>query len=96
MATVLLKRNLINLYSSLEANEMIDFRAMLLRQYVSENILVIQRGIATLIGLLLPVVELDNWSELKNLLDEALRSAPESVATFVLLNCLLYHFKPPK
>ena len=56
----------------------------------------IQRGIATLIGLLLPVVELKNWVELQTLLDQAIQSDPNSVATFVLLNCLLYHFKPPK
>ena len=42
------------------------------------------------------MIGLDNWAELKNLLDEAVRSAPNSAATFVLLNSLLYHFKPPK
>ena len=30
------------------------------------------------------------------MLEQAIQSAPNSVATFVLLNCLLYHFKPPK
>ena len=56
----------------------------------------IQRGIALIIGVLLPVIELKNWVSLQNLLDEAVKSAPNSVATFVLLNCLLYHFTPPK
>jgi len=29
------------------------------------------------------------------LLDQAIQSAPDSAATFVLLNSILYHFKPP-
>ena len=96
MATVLLKRNLVNLYSNLEPHEQVEFRNLLLNQYVKESMLVIQRGIATLIGILLPIVELKNWPELQQLLDQAIQSAPDSVATFVLLNNLLYHFKPPK
>ena len=96
MATVLLRRKLVNLYCSLEKAEQAEFRNILLNQYVNEKLLSIQRGIANLIGLLLPAVELKNWPELQGLLDQAIRSDPNSVATFVLLNCLLYHFKAPK
>lgn len=45
----------------LEENEKTEFRSVLLNQYIKENSIVIQKGIATLIGLLLPVVELKNW-----------------------------------
>lgn len=69
MSTVLLKRNIVNLYMALEEAEKTEFRALLLNQYAKENSIAIQRGIATLIGLLLPVVELKNWDELKRLLD---------------------------
>lgn len=96
MSTVLLKRNLVNLYVALTQPEKAEFRALLVNQYVREPSIAIQRGIATLIGILLPVVELKNWVELQKLLDQAVQSAPDSVATFVLLNCLLYHFRPPK
>lgn len=61
MATVLLKRNLVALYSGLTAQEQAEFRSLLLAQYVKENQLLIQRGIATLISMLLPVVEIKNW-----------------------------------
>lgn len=61
MSTVLLKRNIVNLYMGLEENEKTEFRSVLLNQYIKENSIVIQKGIATLIGLLLPVVELKNW-----------------------------------
>jgi hypothetical protein len=96
MATVLLKRNLVNLYGNLSPEEQKQFRDLLLSQYIKETHLLIQKGIATLISILLPIVEIKNWVELQTLLDEAIRSAPESAATFVLLNSLLYHFKPPK
>ena len=96
MSTVLLKRNLVNLYMGLEENEKAEFRTLLLNKYIHENSISIQRGIATLIGMLLPIVELKNWVELQKLLDEAVQSAPHSIATFVLLDCLLSHFKPPK
>ena len=33
--------------------------------------------------------------ELQQLLDQAIQSSPNSTATFVLLNSILYHFKPP-
>lgn len=65
-------------------------------QYIKEQHLLIQKGIATLISLLLPVVEIKNWVELQQLLDEAMKAAPDSAATFVLLNSILYHFKAPK
>jgi len=39
---------------------------------------------------------LKNWVDLQNLLDQAVSTASHEVATFVLLNCLLYHFKPDK
>jgi hypothetical protein len=48
-----------------------------------------------LISILLPVVEIKNWIELQQLLDQAIQSSPNSTATFVLLNSILYHFKPP-
>lgn len=95
MATVLLKRNLVNLYSGLNPQEQAEFRSLLLSQYVKEPHLLIQRGIATLISLLLPVVDIKNWLELQQLLDQAIKSAPDSAATFVLLNSILYHFKAP-
>ena len=96
MSAVLLKRNLVNLYGNLSADEQKQFRDLLLGQYIKETHLLVQTGIATLISILLPIVEIKNWVELQGLLDEAIRSAPESAATFVLLNSLLYHFKPPK
>ncbi len=96
MATVLLKRNLINLYESLSAEEKAEFRNLLLSQYIKEQSLLIQKGLANLVSILLPVVEIKNWVELQQLLDQALKSAPESAATFVLLNSILYHFKAPK
>lgn len=96
MATVLLKRNLVNLYGNISPEEQKHFRDLLLGQYIKETHLLVQKGIATLISILLPIVEIKNWVELQTLLDEAIRSAPESAATFVLLNSLLYHFKPPK
>jgi hypothetical protein len=96
MATVLLKRNLVNLYEALNQQEKAEFRNLLLSQYIKETSLLIQRGIATLISLLLPVVEIKNWAELQQLLDQALQSAPESAATFVLINSILYHFKAPR
>jgi len=61
MATVLLKRNVVALYSGLGTQEQAEFRGLLLAQYVKENQLLIQRGIATLISMLLPVVEIKNW-----------------------------------
>lgn len=76
MATVLLKRNLVNLYGNLSAEEQKQFRDLLLSQYIKEAHLLVQKGIATLISILLPIVEIKNWIELQNLLDEAIRSAP--------------------
>jgi hypothetical protein len=96
MAAVLLKRNLINLYSTLSPAEQAEFRQILLSQYIKEPSLLVQKGIATLISILLPVVEIKNWGELQQLLDQAIKSAPNSAATFVLLNSILYHFKAPK
>lgn len=96
MSTVLLRRNLVNLFCNLEEPEKTEFKNILLNQYINEKVLPIQRGIANLIGILLPVVELKNWPELQSLLDQALQSDPHSIATFVLLNCLLYHFKAPQ
>ena len=61
MSTVLLRRNLVNLFCNLEEAEKLEFRNILLNQYINEKVLPIQRGIANLIGLLLPVVELKNW-----------------------------------
>jgi hypothetical protein len=61
MATVLLKRNVVALYSGLGIQEQAEFRGLLLAQYVKENQLLIQRGIATLISMLLPIVEIKNW-----------------------------------
>jgi hypothetical protein len=63
---------------------------------VKEGSLLVQKGIATLISMLLPIVEIKNWGELQVLLDQAIKSAPSSAATFVLLNSILYHFKAPK
>jgi hypothetical protein len=96
MAAVLLKRNLVNLYATLNPSEQADFRQILLSQYIKESSLLVQKGIATLISILLPVVEIKNWGELQQLLDQAIKSAPNSAATFVLLNSILYHFKAPK
>lgn len=96
MAAVLLKRNLVNLYSALAPQEQAEFRQILLGQYVKEPSLLVQKGIATLISILLPIVEIKNWGELQQLLDQAIKSAPNSAATFVLLNSILYHFKAPK
>jgi len=96
MAAVLLKRNLVNLYSTLNPAEQAEFRQILLSQYIKEPSLLVQKGIATLISILLPVVEIKNWGELQQLLDQAIKSAPNSAATFVLLNSILYHFKAPK
>ena len=96
MAAVLLKRNLVNLYSGLNITEQGEFRQVLLSQYIKEPSLLVQKGIATLISILLPIVEIKNWSELQQLLDQAVKSAPNSAATFVLLNSILYHFKAPK
>ena len=96
MATVLLKRNIVNLYENLNEQEKAEFRNLLLNQYIKEQHLLIQRGIATLISHLLPVVQIKNWPELQQLLDEALKAAPNSAATFVLINSILYHFKAPK
>lgn len=96
MATILLKRNLVNLYEGLTDPEKTEFRGLLLSQYIKETSLLIQKGIATLISILLPLVDIKNWLELQQLLDEAIKSAPESAATFVLLNSILYHFKAPK
>lgn len=56
MSTVLMKRNLVNLYVGLNQAEHAEFRALLVNQYIRESSIVIQRGIATLIGILLPVV----------------------------------------
>lgn len=58
--------------------------------------MLIQKGIAALVSILLPIVEIKNWLELQQLLDQAIKSAPDSAATFVLLNSILYHFKAPK
>ena len=96
MASVLMKRNLVNLYESLSTEEKAEFRNLLLSQYIKESSLLIQKGIAALISILLPVVEIKNWLELQQLLDQAIKSAPESAATFVLINSILYHFKAPK
>ena len=96
MASVLLKKNLVNLYEMLTPEEKGEFRNLLLGQYIKEQHLPIQKGIATLISLLLPVVQIKNWTELQQLLDEALKAAPNNAATFVLLNSILSHFKPPK
>lgn len=76
MAAVLLKRNLINLYEGLSVEEKAEFRSLLLQQYAKEPHLLVQRGIATLISILLPVVEIKNWVELQQLLDTAVQSAP--------------------
>jgi len=96
MAAVLLKRNLVNLYSALSVPEQAEFRQVILSQYIKEPSLLVQKGIATLISILLPIVEIKNWGELQQLLDQAIKSAPNSAATFVLLNSILYHFKAPK
>lgn len=96
MAAVLLKRNLINLYEGLNTEEKTEFRNLLLTHYIKETSLLIHKGIATLISILLPIVEITNWVELQQLLDQAIKSAPDSAATFVLLNSILYHFKAPK
>lgn len=61
MAAVLLKRNLVNLYSGLSEPEQAEFKGLLLSQYVKEQNLLIQKGIATLISILLPIVEIKNW-----------------------------------
>jgi hypothetical protein len=76
MATVLLKRNLVNLYGNISLEEQKQFRDLLLGQYIKETHLLVQKGIATLISILLPIVEIKNWVELQSLLDEAIRSAP--------------------
>ena len=67
---------MVNLYGNLSADEQKEFRGLLLRRYIEETHLLVQKGIATLVGLLLPVVELKNWPELQLLVDEAIRSAP--------------------
>ena len=64
MSTVLLRRNLVNLFCSLDEPAKAEFKNILLTQYINEKMLPIQRGIANLIGLLLPVVELKNWPDL--------------------------------
>ena len=56
MSTVLLRRNLVNLFCSLEEAEKNEFKNILLNQYINEKVLPIQRGIANLVGILLPVV----------------------------------------
>ncbi len=56
MTTVLLKRNLVNLYGNLSVEEQKQFRDLLLSQYIKETHLLIQKGIATLISILLPIV----------------------------------------
>lgn len=61
MAAVLLKRNLINLYEGLTTEEKAEFRNLLLSHYIKETSLLIQKGIATLISILLPIVEIKNW-----------------------------------
>lgn len=66
-----------------------------MNQYVKEPNLRVQKGIGILIGSLVSVVQFNKWPELKNLLEQALMSAPESPATLILLNTLLYHFTPP-
>lgn len=76
MAAVLLKRNLINLYEGLSVEEKAEFRSLLLQQYAKEPHLLVQRGIANLISILLPVVEIKNWVDLQQLLDSAVQSAP--------------------
>ncbi len=96
MAAVLLKRNLINLYENLNPAEKTEFRNLLLSHYIKETSLLVQKSIANLISILLPVVEIKNWLELQQLLDQAVKSSPDSAATFVLLNSILYHFKAPK
>lgn len=76
MATVLLRRNLVNLYGNLTPQEQAEFRNLLITQYIRDSQLLIQKGIATLIGILLPIVELKNWAELQALLEQAIKSAP--------------------
>jgi hypothetical protein len=49
-----------------------------------------------LIGILLPIIELKNWQDLQILFEQTLSKAPNSVATLVLLQGLLYHFNPPQ
>jgi hypothetical protein len=56
MATVLLKANIVNLYLELTENERIEFRSLLLTRFTAEPSIAVQKGIATLIGYLLPVV----------------------------------------
>ena len=62
MATVLLKRNLVNLYENLNPTEKGEFRNLLLSQYIKETHLLIQKGIASLISILLPIVDIKNWT----------------------------------
>ncbi len=68
----------------------------MLNQYIKEGSLLIQKSIATLISILLPIVDIHKWAELQQLLDGAIQTAPNSAATFVLLNSILYHFKAPQ
>jgi hypothetical protein len=56
MATVLLKRNLVNLYGNITPEEQKLFRNLLLSQYIKETHLLVQKGIATLVSILLPIV----------------------------------------
>lgn len=95
LATVLLNSNLINLYNGLTPPEQLEFRNLLLVQFNVEKMLNIQKGIGTLVGQLVPVVELMNWPELQQMFQQNLASTPDSPATLVLLYSLLYHFTPP-
>lgn len=55
----------------------------------------VQKGVGLLIGMIVSVCQFDKWPELKQLLEKALQTSPDSPATLVLLNTLLSHFTPP-
>lgn len=61
LVTVLLTSNLINLYNGLTPAEQLEFRTLLLTQFNNEKSLNVQKGIGSLVGMLVPVVELSNW-----------------------------------
>ena len=95
MAAVLLKRNLVQLYGGLPAEQQLEFRNVLLQRYVEEPQMLVKRSIAVLVGVLMPAVGVSKWPELQQLLEQALQTSPDSKATFVLLNSVVPHMKPP-
>lgn len=95
-STVLLRREIRNHFQNMQAEEKEQFKAMLLEKFRSEKSFLVQKNVAGIIGRVLSTINIQEWTGLQVVFQEAIQSAPDSKTTLVLLNQLIGQFKPPQ